>query len=332
MYVLRGLGAWHLRGSVTGFDGACKVAPHPLQPIPETPASFHRFPPHARSLGIHTLVSHAPVFLLSFLCSVRTVNKALSVLGARPGEGAEWDLGTCPDELWIRLIHIYLASPSGLLPLTLLRFALRSSQEHSTLGVARSKLARLVELHTNSQKESRYTQTHKHTHAHTQIPDKYTRYNTRHCCLHGTRLHLPPTAHSQQTITIIMSSSQSASSSYYYYTDRDVGYSNQSWQMPTIIEDVDITFDGKPLSALYEEDRRRLSAASSSSDEEEERGRQRVSPRKAACSLTRNQPASARAPFQLALSAPAAAGPLVGYACSGEDARTFLLAKDPRAR
>lgn len=41
----------------------------------------------------------------------------------------------------------------------------------------------------------------------------------------------------------------------------------------TVIEDDDLTFGGKPLSAWYEEDRRRLS--NSGKDEEERRGRQR---------------------------------------------------------
>ncbi|KAJ2900648.1 hypothetical protein MKZ38_002307 [Zalerion maritima] len=68
-----------------------------------------------------------------------------------------------------------------------------------------------------------------------------------------------------------MSSSSSQSDSSYYAMDNQA-----AWQFPTIIEDVDITFDGKPLSALYEEDRRRLSATSSSDEEEERRGRQRV--------------------------------------------------------
>ena len=42
---------------------------------------------------------------------------------------------------------------------------------------------------------------------------------------------------------------------------------------PTVIDDDDLTFGGKSLSTLYEEERRRLSA---SSDEEERRGRERV--------------------------------------------------------
>jgi hypothetical protein len=42
---------------------------------------------------------------------------------------------------------------------------------------------------------------------------------------------------------------------------------------PTIIEDEDLTFGGKSLSAWYEEDRRRFSH---SDEEEERRGRERV--------------------------------------------------------
>ena len=61
--------------------------------------------------------------------------------------------------------------------------------------------------------------------------------------------------------------------------NQEVDLSSHSWQFPTIIDDVDITFDGKPLCDLYEEDRLMFSATSSSSeeDEEETRGRQRVS-------------------------------------------------------
>jgi hypothetical protein len=59
---------------------------------------------------------------------------------------------------------------------------------------------------------------------------------------------------------------------------RDLNFQSSQWQYATVIDDFDITFGGKPLSALYEEDRRRLSAASTTSndDEEERRGRQRV--------------------------------------------------------
>ncbi|GKU20474.1 unnamed protein product [Fusarium langsethiae] len=77
---------------------------------------------------------------------------------------------------------------------------------------------------------------------------------------------------------------------YYYYvpnlqaldpTAREVDPSAYAWVQPTIIEDEDLTFGGKSLSAWYEEDRRRhssgsSSSSSSSSDEEERRGRERV--------------------------------------------------------
>ncbi|KAJ4390468.1 hypothetical protein N0V85_007192 [Neurospora sp. IMI 360204] len=52
----------------------------------------------------------------------------------------------------------------------------------------------------------------------------------------------------------------------------ELGSSN-AWTVATVIEDDDLMFGGKPLSAWYEEDRRRLS--SSNEDEEEIRGRQR---------------------------------------------------------
>ncbi|KAK1753210.1 hypothetical protein QBC47DRAFT_404569 [Echria macrotheca] len=56
-------------------------------------------------------------------------------------------------------------------------------------------------------------------------------------------------------------------------TAREVELGNHPWMAATVIEDDDLTFGGKPLSAWYEEDRRRLS--NSNKDEEERRGRQR---------------------------------------------------------
>lgn len=52
----------------------------------------------------------------------------------------------------------------------------------------------------------------------------------------------------------------------------EIDLSSHSWMVATIIEDDDLMFGGKPLSAWYEEDRRRLS---SYIEEEETRGRQR---------------------------------------------------------
>lgn len=49
-----------------------------------------------------------------------------------------------------------------------------------------------------------------------------------------------------------------------------------TWVQPTVIEDDDLTFGGKSLSAWYEEERRRLSSGSGSDDGEERRGRERV--------------------------------------------------------
>jgi GAF domain-containing protein len=55
---------------------------------------------------------------------------------------------------------------------------------------------------------------------------------------------------------------------------REIDLNAHSWIQATVIEDEDLMFGGKALSAWYEEERRRLSG---SSDEEERRGRQRVS-------------------------------------------------------
>ncbi len=81
---------------------------------------------------------------------------------------------------------------------------------------------------------------------------------------------------------------------YYYFPElQAMELQAQPWMVATIsIDDDDLTFGGKPLSTLYEEDRRRYSVGeeslpsspspsshgSSEEDEEEERrGRQRVS-------------------------------------------------------
>jgi hypothetical protein len=98
------------------------------------------------------------------------------------------------------------------------------------------------------------------------------------------QINQPPSLHKQ---SIIMTHS---TETYYYYvpnlqaldpTAREVDPSAYAWVQPTIIEDEDLTFGGKSLSAWYEEDRRRhssgsSSSSSSSSDEEERRGRERV--------------------------------------------------------
>jgi hypothetical protein len=63
-----------------------------------------------------------------------------------------------------------------------------------------------------------------------------------------------------------MSPKSSTETDSYYYVD--VGA--HTWVQPTIIDDADLTFGGKPLCAWYEEERRRLSNG------EERRGRERV--------------------------------------------------------
>jgi hypothetical protein len=56
-------------------------------------------------------------------------------------------------------------------------------------------------------------------------------------------------------------------------TAMEIELNSHAWVQPIIIEDEDLQFGGKALSAWYEEERKRLS---SYSDEEERRGRQRV--------------------------------------------------------
>lgn len=62
---------------------------------------------------------------------------------------------------------------------------------------------------------------------------------------------------------------------------READFNSHSWVQPIVIEDEDLMFGGKSLSAWYEEDRRRLSSGSDDgrtehSQEEERRGRERV--------------------------------------------------------
>ncbi|KAL7793832.1 hypothetical protein V8C37DRAFT_377502 [Trichoderma ceciliae] len=64
---------------------------------------------------------------------------------------------------------------------------------------------------------------------------------------------------------------------------RELDLNSQTWIQPIIIEDEDLMFGGKTLSAWYEEERSRLSSSSNSSDdgsqspeEEERRGRERT--------------------------------------------------------
>lgn len=77
-----------------------------------------------------------------------------------------------------------------------------------------------------------------------------------------------------------MTSSSSTSSTQYTHAKMNTA----AWVQAIVIEDEDLTFDGKSLSELYEEDRQRLSTASAPSstcgseaiDDEERRGRDRT--------------------------------------------------------
>lgn len=59
-----------------------------------------------------------------------------------------------------------------------------------------------------------------------------------------------------------------------YYVSTETHTQEYGWMVPTVIEDDDLMFGGKSLSAWHEEGRQVIS-----SPEEEKRGRQRVSPR-----------------------------------------------------
>jgi len=53
-------------------------------------------------------------------------------------------------------------------------------------------------------------------------------------------------------ITGVRTSSSSSSSST---NEREIDLRDQSWKLPYSIDDKDLTFDGKPLNMLYEENR-----------------------------------------------------------------------------
>ncbi|KAK3313032.1 hypothetical protein B0H66DRAFT_384251 [Apodospora peruviana] len=102
-------------------------------------------------------------------------------------------------------------------------------------------------------------------------------YPTKHCASPQ------PSARQQQhtrNTSSIMSSPQTshsnrASQPYMIVPDSttsQIDLATSSWMVATVIEDDDLMFGGKPLSAWYEEDRRRLSTGD---EEEERRGRQR---------------------------------------------------------
>ncbi|KAF4508113.1 hypothetical protein G6O67_004535 [Ophiocordyceps sinensis] len=90
----------------------------------------------------------------------------------------------------------------------------------------------------------------------------------------------------------MMAPASSDVATYHYYlvpdlcaldpAAREVELDAHAWVQPTVIEDEDLTFGGKSLSAWYEEERRRLSSGGSddgqsqSSQDEERRGRERT--------------------------------------------------------
>lgn len=83
------------------------------------------------------------------------------------------------------------------------------------------------------------------------------------------------------TMSTASSASSTSDTTYYLVPNlqaldpsaREVDAAAHAWVQPTVIEDDDLTFGGKSLSAWYEEDRRRFSH---SDGEEERRGRERV--------------------------------------------------------
>lgn len=95
---------------------------------------------------------------------------------------------------------------------------------------------------------------------------------------------VPPNAHHNiMSAATASSAAASPSSDTTYYlvpnlqaldpSAGELDASAHAWVQPTVIEDDDLTFGGKSLSAWYEEDRRRFSY---SDGEEEHRGRERV--------------------------------------------------------
>ncbi|KAM7212437.1 hypothetical protein V8F06_012163 [Rhypophila decipiens] len=112
--------------------------------------------------------------------------------------------------------------------------------------------------------------------------------NSRYCVYTGRTTAAPQSATNRTSLLQTMSSPQSshngrgASQAYMTMpnlymaesTDSEIDLDSASWMVTTVIEDDDLMFGGKPLSAWYEEDRRRLSTGDEE-EEEEPRGRQR---------------------------------------------------------
>jgi len=84
-----------------------------------------------------------------------------------------------------------------------------------------------------------------------------------------------------------MSHTPSSSKQYYLITNvsspsqdknKEIDLHTQSWKLPYSIEDADLTFDGKPLNMLYEENRWQAEHSGSSRDAKKGgRGRRRES-------------------------------------------------------
>ncbi|ODA77423.1 hypothetical protein RJ55_07052 [Drechmeria coniospora] len=131
----------------------------------------------------------------------------------------------------------------------------------------------------SSTKSTKTTDTKAETNANTASSSKTVVGKT-----HQTR----PTAketHDVSEATATMSPKSEAT--YYLLPDlcaldtsaRELELDAHAWVQPTIIDDDDLTFGGKPLSAWYEEERSRLSSSAASSDDdqcEERRGRERT--------------------------------------------------------
>ncbi|KAI1497894.1 hypothetical protein F5X99DRAFT_345390 [Biscogniauxia marginata] len=129
---------------------------------------------------------------------------------------------------------------------------------------------------------SRTTSQHSHhthsprshsSHSKTRSPNRPSSHKNSHKSISSSQTHNPSPL---KMVTTTTASHHTADELQYYYLPNmgspEADLQGYGWMEPTVIDDEDLTFGGKSLSAWYEEERQTYDLPA----EEEQRGRQRV--------------------------------------------------------
>ncbi|KAI1087906.1 hypothetical protein F5B19DRAFT_473691 [Rostrohypoxylon terebratum] len=129
---------------------------------------------------------------------------------------------------------------------------------------------------SRSRPASQHSRRSPHSQPRSPHPSPYTPYNKSSDKLAASQAHRPSPL-KMVTTTTTATHTSAGDTLQYYLPDtnaQEIEFQKQGWLEPIVIDDDDLMFGGKSLSAWYEEGRQSVSFPAA---EEEQRGRQRVS-------------------------------------------------------